>query len=468
MTVTDDLIDIHPGRQRTALAAAALLTVPAFLVRYGGLDASHAIEALVFGLAIVGAAFAISWAAETAQLDISAGLAIAILALIAVLPEYAVDFVFTAQGGNSFQQDPACPSALGLDRESPCDLALANMTGANRLLIGLGWSMVVFIAWYRLRRTRALPAGGRWPGIQLSRDHSIELGFLWVATLYSLTLPLKSSITLIDTVVLVALFAGYTWRVSRAPAEEPHLVGPARYLGTFPVVSRRLSVIGLFLASGVVILLFAEPFAHSLQEAGEQLGINEFLLVQWLAPLASESPELLVAGLFAWRLNTNAGLGTLVSSKVNQWTLLVGTLPIVFAISSASTHGLPISAVQREELFLTAAQSFFAVAILSNLSLSLREAGYLFGLFWAQFIVGALVPESLHAAERIGVGVLYLVLGVAYILRDRRRVPQLVRDAFMSSYAVLGEERLQDALEEAEEEHPSPPHDPPPDSPAEP
>jgi cation:H+ antiporter len=217
-----------------------------------------------------------------------------------------------------------------------------------------------------------------------------------------------------------------------------------------------------------VILLFAHPFAESLEAAGLELGINQFLLIQWLAPLASEAPELLVAGLFAWRLNTNSGLGTLVSSKVNQWTLLVGTLPIVFAISSASTHGLPISAVQREELFLTAAQSFFAVAILSNLSLSLREAGYLFGLFWAQFIVGALVPESLHAAERIGVGVLYLVLGVAYILRDRRRVPQLVRDAFMSSYAVLGEERLQDALEEAEEEHPSPPHDPPPDSPAEP
>jgi len=333
------------------------------------------------------------------------------------------------------------------------------MTGANRLLIGLGWSMVVFIAWYRLRRTRALLPGQRWEGIRLTRDHSIELGFLWVATLYSLTLPLKSSITLLDTVILVGLFAGYTWRVSRAPAEEPHLVGPARYLGSFPVVARRASVIGLFLVSGVVILLFAEPFAHSLQEAGEQLGISEFLLVQWLAPLASESPELLVAGLFAWRLNTNAGLGTLVSSKVNQWTLLVGTLPIVFAISSASTHGLPISSVQREELFLTAAQSFFAVAILSNLSLSLREAGYLFGLFWAQFIIGALVPESLHAAERIGVGILYLLLGVGYIFRDRRRVPQLVRDAFVASYAELGEERLQDALEEAEGDRPSLPHD---------
>jgi cation:H+ antiporter len=299
---------------------------------------------------------------------------------------------------------------------------------------------------------------GQWRGIELTRDHSIELGFLWVATLYSLTLPLKSSITLIDTVVLVGLFAGYTWRVSRAPAEEPHLVGPARYLGTFSVAVRRTWVIGLFMGSGVVIWLFAEPFAHALVETGADLGISEFLLVQWLAPLASESPELLVAGLFAWRLNTNSALGTLVSSKVNQWTLLVGTLPIVFAISSASTHGLPISDVQQEELFLTAAQSFFAVAVMSNLRLSLREAGYLFGLFWAQFIVGALVPESIHAAERIGVGILYLLLGVAFILRDRRRVPLLVRDAFVATYAELGEERLQDALAEAEEEHPSRPH----------
>ena len=460
--MTDDLIDIHPGRQRIALAAVALLTVPAFLVRYGGLDASHALEALLFGLAIVGAAFAISWAAETAQLDISAGLAIAILALIAVLPEYAVDFVFTAQGGNSYQQDPSCPSPLGPGRESPCDLALANMTGANRLLIGIGWSMV-FIAWYRLRRTRALPKGQPWEGIELTRDHSIELGFLWVATLYSLTLPLKASITLIDSLILVSLFAGYTWRVSRAPAEEPHLVGPARYLGSFPVFTRRAWVIGLFLASGTVILLFAEPFAHSLQEAGKQLGISEFLLVQWLAPLASESPELLVAGLFAWRLNTNAGLGTLVSSKVNQWTLLVGTLPIVFAISSASLHGLPISAVQREELFLTAAQSFFAVAILSNLAVSSPEAGYLFGLFWAQFI-GRFRPRvdaqgrtdrRRHPVPAAGRGP--RPGPAAHAAARPRRVRRVLR-------GKLGEERLQDALEEAEEEHPSLPHDPPPAS----
>jgi cation:H+ antiporter len=452
---SDDLQDVHPGRQRAALAAAALITVPAFAVHLGVVETSHAVAALLFGLAIVGAAFALSWAAETAQLDISAGLAIAILALIAVLPEYAVDFVFTAQGGNAYQLDPTCPPPPGAGSESPCDLALANMTGANRLLIGIGWSMVVFIAWYRLRRGRELPEG-RWEGIELTREHSIELGFLWIATLYSLTLPLKSSITLIDTIVLVGLFAGYTIRIAQAPTEEPHLVGPARYLGTFPVVARRAWVIGLFAAAGLVIWLFAHPFAEELTLTGEQLNISEFLLVQWLAPLASETPELLVAGLFAWRLNAAAGLGTLVSSKVNQWTLLVGTLPIVFAISSASLHGLPISDVQREELLLTAAQSFFAVAILSNLSLSLREAGYLFGLFWAQFVLGAVVPESMHGIERIVVSIVYLVLGLAIVLRHRQRFPRLVRDAFVTSHAELGAARVQDALEEAEEQHPSP------------
>jgi hypothetical protein len=90
----------------------------------------------------------------------------------------------------------------------------------------------------------------------------------------------------------------------------------------------------MFVVAAGVILLSAEHFASALVETGAELGISEFLLVQWLAPLASEGPELIVAGLYAWRLHTDEALGTLVSSKVNQWTLLVGTLPIVFAASS--------------------------------------------------------------------------------------------------------------------------------------
>jgi len=409
---------------------------------------THPVDALILGIAIVGAAFLLSWAAETAQLDISAGLAIAILALIAVLPEYAVDFVFAAEGGRSFAETGPDCLPLGTGEESPCSLALANMTGANRLLIGVGWPMVVFIAWFRLRRRGSLPRGRAWTGVRLDREHAVEMSYLAVATIYSLTLPLKGSITLVDTAVLVSIFVLYTIRIAKAPAEEPHLVGPARYLGTFPKHRRRMSVIALMAFAGVVILLVAEPFAHSLRLTGTSLGIGEFLAVQWLAPLASESPELLVAGLYAWRLNTNAGLGTLVSSKVNQWTLLVGTLPIVFAIASQSSHGLPIDDVQRQELFLTAAQSFFAVAVLANLSMNLREAWFLFGLFWAQFLIGGVLPESLHGEERVLVGIVYLALGLFVLFGDRRRIPRMLHDGFRASYQELSEKNLPDESDE--------------------
>ena len=46
---------------------------------------------MIFGVEILGAAFLLSWGAEVAQMDISRGLALAILARIAILPEYAVD-----------------------------------------------------------------------------------------------------------------------------------------------------------------------------------------------------------------------------------------------------------------------------------------------------------------------------------------------------------------------------------------
>ena len=74
------------------------------MLRLAHPDLAHPVEALLFGLAIVGAAFMLSWAAEVAQLDISAGLAIAVLAFIAVLPEYAVDMVFAWKGGNDFER----------------------------------------------------------------------------------------------------------------------------------------------------------------------------------------------------------------------------------------------------------------------------------------------------------------------------------------------------------------------------
>ena len=109
----------------------------------------------------------------------------------------------------------------------------------------------------------------------------------------------------------------------------------------------------------------------------------------------------------------------------------------MFAITSSSLHGLPIDATQREELLLTAAQSAFALMILANLSISVREALALFSLFWAQFLIGALVPSSAHGVERIVMSVVYLVLAAGIVVRDRRRLPALAHDGFLASHAEL-------------------------------
>ena len=425
---------LRSGRQRLNVGLALAGTLPGAylgLALLAGLphpELTPPLAALLFGLAVVGAAFVLSWAAELAALEISAGLAISVLALVAVLPEYAVDFVFAWRGGNTVQANGTCLQ----DGQDPCALALANMTGANRLLIGIGWALVVLLAWVRLRgrgRTRG--------GVRLPRSAAVEVTYLALATLYSLTLPLKRTVTLVDLVVLVAIFVAYTLRIAKAPPEQPNLVGPSAWLATLPARRRRATYVSFFVLAAVVILLSAEHFADGLVQTGEQLGISPFFLVQWLAPLASEAPELLVAGLYAWHLNTTNGLSTLVSSKVNQWTLLVGTLPLVFAVAAGTATGLPVGPAQREELLLTAAQSLFAVAILVNLEISAREAAALSGLFLIQFALAAIVPG---ATELLVLAVAYLVLAAVLLLRARHLLGPLLRDGLRTPYDQLQED----------------------------
>ncbi|HEY7438998.1 MAG TPA: sodium:proton exchanger, partial [Acidimicrobiia bacterium] len=266
----------------TAIGLAVALTVPGLVARIAGLHPEPWIAAALYGLAVVGSAFLLAWAAEVVQLDVSQGLALALLALIAVLPEYAVDFVFSWKAGK--------------DPHQYAPLALANMTGGNRLLIGVGWSLVVFLAAWKMRRIadREHYEGEVDTEVHLERTHSIEIAFLLIATAYSLTLPFKHTITLADSAVLIAIFLAYLWRLTRAPADTPDLVGPAELIGALPQRTRRILIVLMFVFAAAVILLCADNFAESLVETGSQLGVSKFLLVQWLAPLASEAPELIV------------------------------------------------------------------------------------------------------------------------------------------------------------------------------
>src|SRR3989338_4275327 len=147
---------------------------------------ASALSALWTFPSILVSAFLVAWGAEAAQFLISQGLALAILAWLQTLPEFAVEAVIAWEAG----KDP-----------SRSHLAIANLTGAIRLLVGLGWPMIYFVAAYYGRKRR-----DRFPDIHLDREHAVEVMGQLPPLLYLVVIWLKQSISLWDAGVLLALY----------------------------------------------------------------------------------------------------------------------------------------------------------------------------------------------------------------------------------------------------------------------
>ena len=228
----------------------------------------------------------------------------------------------------------------------------ANVTGANRLLVGLGWPAVILI--FGLKRRTSLNMQG---------TMGLEIVMLSVATAVTFLIFFMQQVHVIVAVALIALYLVYLWLSSTKESEEPELMGPSLAIGEQSKLTRRLIVLGLFAYSAFVILVAAEPFVHALVETGRDFGISDFLLIQWIAPLASESPEIIIAVLFSLRANPVAGLTTLISAEVNQLTLLVGSMVGIFSLSVGEILSFPLNNVQSVEFLLTAAVSVLAIIL---------------------------------------------------------------------------------------------------------
>ncbi len=377
------------------IAICIVIALPAVVFRLTGSAPNPVVDLLVFGGAVVAASFLLAWAAEAAQKDISGALAIAILALIAVLPEYAVDLYYAFRSG----YDPSYEQ-----------FAAANMTGSNRLLLGFGWPLVVVISLLVARRyVRAgtLPASAT-KVLQLEQSSRLDIGFLALLAVVAFLIPLFGSIPLWFGFVLLAAFVAYLWRASKVEDDEDgdeEMVGMAGNIASMPTRARRWTIVALFVVAAAVILSSAEPFAEALVASGSALGIDSYFLVQWLAPLATEAPEFIVAALFALRGMGGAAIGTLIASKVNQWSLLVGSLPIAHVLGGGTTGGLPLDGRQVEEFVLTASQTVLGVAIIIALRFHRWSAIALVALFAVQFVVtdtsGRWVLSGVHVVAAL-------------------------------------------------------------------
>ena len=383
----------------------------AVAVAVSGVHPHPLVTAAVLGAGIVGGAFLLSWAAEVAQIDVSASLAIALLALVAILPEYSIEAVLAWKAGASF--DPSAGANIlvlkytGAVTEEMSRVA-ANVTGANRLLIGVGWSVVILI--YYLRRRQPLDMRG---------GMSLEIKTLTVATLLSFLVFAMSQVHIILAAVMIAVYLFYLWASSTQESEEPDLVGVSLLIGSLPNKRRRTVLAVLFFYAAAVIIAVAEPFVESLIETGLEMGVDEFILIQWVAPLASEAPEVVVASLFSLRANPLAGMTTLISAEVNQLTLLIGSMVVVFSLSSGEPLSFGLESRQAVEFLLTSAMSLFAILLIAPRVIGWKGGAALLALFVVHlFFTG----ES----ERMLFAYAFLALSLLLVVVDRKRLRALV------------------------------------------
>ena len=338
---------------------------------------AKALSALWTFPSILLSAFMVAWAAEAAQFMISQGLALALLAWLQTLPEFAVEAVIAWEAG----KDP-----------ERTHLAIANLTGAIRLLLGLGWPMIYFV--YALAGRRS--AARRLPEIKLAPEHSIEVMGLLPPLLYFVVILVKQSISWIDAIVLIALYAAYLWVLFRHPPQEVEHMADApavsRWALRYTGWKRRAAVGGLFAAGGGLLYATAHPFLESMLAVAALLGVSQFVLVQWVAPFLSEFPEKLSAFYWARRVtHAPMALMNMVSSNINQWTILAAMIPLVYGYShmvhAGSWADFPFDAEQRLEILLTMLQTALGSALLANLRFDWRDASALFVLWVAQFLV---------------------------------------------------------------------------------
>jgi hypothetical protein len=122
-------------------------------------------------------------------------------------------------------------------------------------------------------------------------------------------------------------------------------------------------------------------------------------------------------------------LMNMVSSNINQWTLLAAMLPIVYSISRGAVSPIPFDDQQKLELLMTLGQSLVGILFLVNMRLSWWEAGTLFSLWFIQFAFSPVKPgpgfagymaDNIHRIVTV-VYFLWFALGLLRYVRGGRR-----------------------------------------------
>ena len=369
--------------------------MPGLLVRLTGGATPYPVQMLAYGAAVVAAAFMLAWACEAAQADVAHGVVVAVVALVAILPEYVVEVHFAFVGRTEY--------------------VTANLTGASRLLLGVCVALPAAVAMLP-RRWR--PGGGGVQPVALEAAQRVELAILAVAALWALRGFLLGRFTLLDSAVLIGLYVLYFRRVAAAGGESPPPMGLAEQLAALPKRQRKRWVGGLMGYAATIIFVTAVPFGDAVLGSGSLVGISPDLLLQWLVPVATEVPELVVAFVLLTHGRGGQSIAVLLAGAVSQYTLALGTLPIA-NLAGAGGGPLPLAGRERIEVLLSIGVALYAVAALITLRLSRGDAAIMLMLFTLQLLLPFVVT-------RLALALAFGVLALDILSAERSHVRPLV------------------------------------------
>ena len=350
---------------------------------------------LGLGVGLIGASFMLAWAADAGDAVFHGGFVLAAIALVTVLPEFIIEVRF------AFIQQT--------------DLVTANLTGATRLLLAGAIALPLLVAFLARRRNAAAPP------YQLKPTRRLELGILAITAVFAIQILARGALTVVDGAVLLALYVVYARRVQGTPGESPAVVGVPAGLLSLPPRYRRPAIAGLVVVAGGVVAVVANPFADALLAAGASLGIDPYLLIQSVVPLATEAPEFVVVAVLVANRRPAQGLALLLAASVSQCTLGLGALPVAY-MAGGGGASMPLAAREQVELGLTIALALFVVAALATLRPERADALVVAAVFAAQVVYPT-------AFVRAAAAFVLLVFAIDLFASRRRAVPGLLRAA---------------------------------------
>lgn len=341
----------------------------------GPIAVTNPLSILWTGPSILLASMLIAWGAESAQFFMAQGFALVILAWMQTLPEFALE--------------------ADLAWHQRTELLIANLTGAIRLLTGIGWPLIYATAAvsYRARYRKPLKE------VVVSKQQSVQVVGVLFCLMYVAVVSIKGSLNLLDAAILICIYGMYIWTIRQLPAEESESV---EELGAIPrgiVAARRpvriASIALLFLAGGGLIFFAIDPFIGSLFALASALGMSQFIFIQWIAPLVSEFPEQVSAFYWARSIDrASLALMNMVSSNITQWTLLAALLPVVLSLSRHAPSTILFDYQQNVEILMTLGQSLLGALFLINMRLAWWEAAILFVLWAVQIAFSVAGPSD--------------------------------------------------------------------------